>query len=102
MTEENEQRMERLFHDHYEQMYRFAFALLHDNEEASRSCNRINESLLSYNTIMSFRWRTEDTEATKIEIEEITSSEPPSEEHAAEMANTSGPSSPKSTSRTLI
>ena len=33
MTEENEQRMERLFHDHYEQMYRFAFALLHDNEE---------------------------------------------------------------------
>ncbi len=32
MTEENEQRMERLFHDHYEQMYRFA--LLHDNEEA--------------------------------------------------------------------
>ena len=34
MTEENEQRMERLFHDHYEQMYRFAFALLHDNEEA--------------------------------------------------------------------
>ena len=23
MTEENEQRMERLFHDHYEQMYRF-------------------------------------------------------------------------------
>ena len=34
MTKENEQRMERLFHDHYEQMYRFAFALLHDNEEA--------------------------------------------------------------------
>ena len=34
MTEENDQRMERLFHDHYEQMYRFAFALLHDNEEA--------------------------------------------------------------------
>ncbi len=34
MTEENEQRMERLFHDHYELMYRFAFALLHDNEEA--------------------------------------------------------------------
>ena len=34
ITEENEQRMERLFHDHYEQMYRFAFALLHDNEEA--------------------------------------------------------------------
>ena len=34
MTEENEQRMERLFHDHYEQMCRFAFALLHDNEEA--------------------------------------------------------------------
>jgi hypothetical protein len=34
MTEEKEQRMERLFHDHYEQMYRFAFALLHDNEEA--------------------------------------------------------------------
>lgn len=34
MTEENEQRMERLFHDHYKQMYRFAFALLHDNEEA--------------------------------------------------------------------
>ena len=34
MTEENEQRMEWLFHDHYEQMYRFAFALLHDNEEA--------------------------------------------------------------------
>lgn len=34
MTEENEQRMERLFHDHYEQMFRFAFALLHDNEEA--------------------------------------------------------------------
>lgn len=34
MTEENELRMERLFHDHYEQMYRFAFALLHDNEEA--------------------------------------------------------------------
>ena len=36
MTEENEQRMERLFHDHYEQMYRFAFALLHDNEAGSR------------------------------------------------------------------
>ena len=34
MTEEYEQRMDRLFHDHYEQMYRFAFALLHDNEEA--------------------------------------------------------------------
>lgn len=34
MTEKNEQRMERLFHDRYEQMYRFAFALLHDNEEA--------------------------------------------------------------------
>ena len=34
MTEENEQQMEQLFHDHYEQMYRLAFALLHDNEEA--------------------------------------------------------------------
>ena len=34
MTEEKEQRMERLFHDLYEQMYRFAFALLHGNEEA--------------------------------------------------------------------
>ena len=34
MTEENEQRMERLFHDHYEQMYRFAFALLHVYEVA--------------------------------------------------------------------
>ena len=38
MTEENEQRMERLFHDHYEQMYRFAFALLHDNEVCSPDC----------------------------------------------------------------
>ena len=41
MTEENEQRMERLFHDHYEQMYRFAFALLHDNEEAGCGERRV-------------------------------------------------------------
>ena len=41
MTEENEQRMERLFHDHYEQMYRFAFALLHDNEEARDVVNDV-------------------------------------------------------------
>lgn len=34
MTEEKEQLMERLFHDNYEHMYRFAYALLHDNEEA--------------------------------------------------------------------
>ena len=34
MTEENEQQMEQLFHDHYEQMYRLAFALLHDNDVA--------------------------------------------------------------------
>lgn len=34
MTEEKEQQMERLFHDNYERMYRLAFALLHDNEEA--------------------------------------------------------------------
>lgn len=34
MTEENEQQMEQLFHDHYERMYRLAFALLHDNDAA--------------------------------------------------------------------
>ena len=34
MTEEKEQQLERLFHDHYERMFRLAFALLHDNEEA--------------------------------------------------------------------
>ena len=34
MTEENEQQMEQLFHDHYEQMYRLAFVLLHDNDVA--------------------------------------------------------------------
>ncbi len=34
MTEEKEQQMERLFRDNYERMYRLAFALLHDNEEA--------------------------------------------------------------------
>lgn len=34
MTEENEQQMEQLFHDHYERMYRLAFALLHGNDEA--------------------------------------------------------------------
>ena len=34
MTEENEQQMEQLFHDHYERMYRLAFALLHDNDVA--------------------------------------------------------------------
>ena len=34
MTEDNEQQMEQLFHDHYERMYRFAFALLHDNDVA--------------------------------------------------------------------
>lgn len=30
MTENNEQQMEQLFHNHYERMYRLAFALLHD------------------------------------------------------------------------
>lgn len=34
MTEEKEQQMERLFRDNYERMYRLAYALLHDNEEA--------------------------------------------------------------------
>ena len=34
MTEDKEQQLERLFHDHYERMFRLAFALLHDNEEA--------------------------------------------------------------------
>lgn len=34
MTEEKEHQMERLFHDNYERMYRLAYALLHDNEEA--------------------------------------------------------------------
>ena len=34
MTEDNEQQMEQLFHDHYERMYRLAFALLHDNDVA--------------------------------------------------------------------
>lgn len=34
MTEEKEQQLERLFNDHYERMFRLAFALLHDNEEA--------------------------------------------------------------------
>lgn len=34
MTKEKEQQMEQLFHDNYERMYRLAFALLHDNEEA--------------------------------------------------------------------
>ena len=34
MTENNEQQMEQLFHNHYERMYRLAFALLHDNDEA--------------------------------------------------------------------
>lgn len=34
MTEEKEQLLERLFHDHYERMFRLAYALLHDNEEA--------------------------------------------------------------------
>lgn len=34
MTTEKEQQMERLFYDNYERMYRLAFALLHDNEEA--------------------------------------------------------------------
>lgn len=51
MTEENEQRMERLFHDHYEQMYRFAFALLHDDEEA-RDVLAIR-SMLQFNRIFS-------------------------------------------------
>jgi len=41
MTEENEQQMEQLFHDHYERMYRLAFALLHDNDEA-KDVNRFN------------------------------------------------------------
>ena len=34
MTERKEKLMERLFRTHYERMYRLAFALLHDNEEA--------------------------------------------------------------------
>ena len=34
MTEDNEQQMEQLFHDHYERMYRLAFTLLHDNDVA--------------------------------------------------------------------
>ena len=34
MTEDNEQQMEQLFHDHYKRMYRLAFALLHDNDVA--------------------------------------------------------------------
>lgn len=34
MTEEKEQQLERLFRDHYERMFRLAFALLHDREEA--------------------------------------------------------------------
>lgn len=34
MTEEKEQQLKRLFHDNYERMFRLAFALLHDNEEA--------------------------------------------------------------------
>jgi predicted XRE-type DNA-binding protein len=54
ILEENEQRMERLFHDHYEQMYRFAFALLHVNPEIRRSIDlsfqivdRIHDILVS-------------------------------------------------------
>jgi len=34
MTEEKEQLLERLFHDNYERMFRLAYALLHDHEEA--------------------------------------------------------------------
>ncbi len=34
MTEENEHQLELLFRDHYERMFRLAFALLHDREEA--------------------------------------------------------------------
>lgn len=34
MTEEKEQLLERLFHDNYERMFRLAYALLHDYEEA--------------------------------------------------------------------
>ena len=34
MVEEKENQMERLFRENYERMYRLAFALLHDNEEA--------------------------------------------------------------------
>ena len=34
MTENKEKQMERLFRTNYERMYRLAFALLHDNEEA--------------------------------------------------------------------
>ena len=34
MTEEKEQQLERLFHDNYERMFRLAYALLHDHEEA--------------------------------------------------------------------
>ena len=45
MTEENEQRMERLFHDHYEHMYRFAVASLHHNEEARNVVSDVFSSL---------------------------------------------------------
>lgn len=34
MTEEKEQQLGRLFHDNYERMFRLAYALLHDHEEA--------------------------------------------------------------------
>lgn len=34
MTEEKERQLERLFHDNYERMFRLAYALLHDHEEA--------------------------------------------------------------------
>ena len=34
MTEKKEKQMEQLFRANYERMYRLAFALLHDNEEA--------------------------------------------------------------------
>ena len=37
------------------QLYHSLSILFHITRSSGRSCNRINESLFSYNTIMSFR-----------------------------------------------
>ena len=45
--------------------------LLHIARAACRSCNGVDERLVANNTIMGLRTGTEDTETSKVEIEQI-------------------------------
>lgn len=54
MTEKKEKQMEQLFRANYERMYRLAFALLHDNEEARDVFSKLWEHDVKEETASSY------------------------------------------------